>query len=210
MTADPAISLDTLVADIAFAFSAADARRPAWVSQRSGRQYMPGLGPQAENAAVELMLTELTSRPAYRAVACGQFLPYPDAPRQKCDLWIGTPVIWAIEVKMARFRGDNGKPDDTAVKDILSPYESDRSALTDATKLATAGFPAHTAIVIYGFDYPDRPLDPAIDAYETLARERVNLGERAEAAMRPLVHPVHALGRVFGWEISPRHRQAKG
>jgi hypothetical protein len=110
-------------------------------------------------------------------------------------------VAWAIEVKMARFRGDNGKPDDTSLKDLLSPYEADRSALTDTVKLARAGFGGRTAVLIYGFDYPDRPLDPAIAAFETLARERVALGERIAAALPRLVHPVHANGRVFGWEV---------
>ena len=38
---------------------------------------------------------------------CGPFIPYPDAPRQKCDLWIGDPVEWVIEATMNRFRGDN-------------------------------------------------------------------------------------------------------
>ena len=75
---------------------------------------------------------------------------------------MGQPYEWVVEVKMARLRGDNGKPDDTAIKDIISPYQSDRSALADCTKLANAEFNCRKAIVIYGFDYPDRPLDPVI------------------------------------------------
>jgi hypothetical protein len=51
---------------------------------------------------------------------------------------VGQPYEWFIEIKMARLRGDNGKPDDTGIKDILSPYESDRSALADCSKLANA------------------------------------------------------------------------
>jgi hypothetical protein len=39
---------------------------------------------------------------------------------------------------MFRPNGDNGKPDDTAVNDILSPFPSDRMALTDSVKLAEA------------------------------------------------------------------------
>ena len=59
---------------------------------------------------------------------------------------------------MARLRGDNAKPDDTALKDILSPYEADRSALTDCVKLATSSFACRTGVVVYGFAYPDRSL----------------------------------------------------
>jgi hypothetical protein len=104
---------------------------------------------------------------------------------------------------MARFRGDNGKPDDTALKDLLSPYESDRSAVGDAAKLARSGFPGRCAVVIYGFEYPDRPLEPAIAAFELIATTRTDLGLRCTAAMGPLVHPVHSEGVVFGWEVHP-------
>ena len=38
---------------------------------------------------------------------------------QKCDLWVGQPYEWLIEIKMARLRGDNGKPDDTPIKDVF-------------------------------------------------------------------------------------------
>lgn len=195
------VELPDLVTDVAAAFAAADSTRPVWVSQRSGKAYSPGIGPHAENAAVALMLSSLRSNPRYSAMATGQFLPYPYSPRQKCDLWIGEPPNWAIEVKMARFRGDNGKPDDTALKDLLSPYDADRSALTDALKLARSHLASRKAVLIYGFEYPDRPLEPAIDAFETLARRKVTLGRRCQAAMGPLVHPVHADGIVYGWEI---------
>jgi hypothetical protein len=180
---------------------AADAREPIHVSVRSGRAYQPGIGPHSENEAVRLALLEATaSVPALRA---GQFVPYPGAPRQKCDVWIGDPVEWAIEVKMARLRGDNGKPDDTAIKDILSPYGRDRSALTDCLKLAGSGFPSRLAGLIYGFDYDDQSLEPLIDAFETLASRPVRLGQRFEATTGTLIHPVHFGGRVFGWEIQP-------
>lgn len=56
--------------------------------------------------------------------------------------------------------------------------------------------------MIYGFESDDRPLEPAIAAFEVLARERVRLGARHRAAMGALVHPVHSAGAVFGWEIT--------
>jgi hypothetical protein len=58
------------------------------------------------------------------------------------------------------------------------------------------------AIVIYGFDYPAWPMDPVIEAFETLARSRVYLVGRAEASFADLIHPVHQRGRVFGWEVA--------
>jgi len=195
------LTLQAITDAVAIGFRTADGRSPQHIS-RTGRAYRPGIGPHSENAAVALVLAELGD--LLPATACGQFLPYPSAPRQKCDVWLGNPVEWAIEVKMARFRGDNGKPDDTAVKDLLSPYASDRSALTDCEKLANSGFRCQTALLVYGFDYPDRSLDPAIDALELLASAKVNLGPRIEAVIGELVHPVHADGRLFAWEIHPR------
>ena len=194
------LTLQAITDAVAIGFRAADSRSPQHIS-RTGRAYQPGIGPHSENAAMALVLAELSA--LLPETACGQFLPYPNAPRQKCDIWLGSPVEWAIEVKMARFRGDNGKPDDTAIKDLLSPYASDRSALTDCEKLATSGFRCQTALLVYGFDYPDRSLDPAIYALELLASSKVNLGPRIEAVIGQLVHPVHADGRLFAWEIHP-------
>ena len=194
-------SLHDVVTGFASALRAADAVGPVWTS-RTGRAYQAGIGPHAENAAVALALEKMQARDPFRGVALGQFLPYPGSPRQKCDVWIGDPPEWAIEVKMARFRGDNGKPDDTSLKDILSPYDTDRSALTDTMKLAGSRLPCSKAVLIYGFDYPDRRLDPCIEAFELLARELVTLGPRHEEQLPELVHPVHAEGRLFGWQVS--------
>jgi len=45
-------------------------------------------------------------------------------------------------------------------------------------------------------------LEPAIRAFELLARDRVHLGERLTSPMPgTLVHPVHSLGQVFAWEV---------
>jgi hypothetical protein len=71
---------------------------------------------------------------------------------------------------MARFKGDNGKVDDTAIKDLISPYGADRSALTDVQKLAHSGFPSKKAILIYGFEFTDRPLDPETSRSSPVAR----------------------------------------
>jgi len=59
-------------------------------------------------------------------------------------------------------------------------------------------------VLIYGFDYVDRQREPVIDAFEVLARERVRLGARHEVPLAGLVHPVHAEGKVFAWEVERR------
>jgi hypothetical protein len=87
------------------------------------------------------------------------------------------------------------------IKKVISPYARDHSAVSDATKLAESDFNAEKAIIIYGFDYPNQSIDLLIDAFETLADRRVELGPRHEFDLGPLVHPVHCAGRVFGWRV---------
>lgn len=99
--------------------------------------------------------------------------------------------------------GDNGKTNDNILMHILSPYPAHRSALTDCEKLVDAALGEQKAILIYGYDYPDWPMEPVIEAFELLAAQRVQLGPRAVAAFDQLVHPVHQQGRVSGWELKP-------
>jgi hypothetical protein len=195
------LSLQNIVSDFAHGLSAADAKRLAFTS-RTGRVYRPGIGPHGEDRAVELATDAMRDAYPSRYLAIGQGLAYPGS-KQRCDVWIGDPLAWAIEVKMARFFGDNGKPDDTSLKDLLSPYDLHRSALTDAQKLAASKIDGRRAVLIYGFTYPKMPLELAIDAFELLARAKVRLGTRVSAPLLELVHPVHASGAVYGWEVLP-------
>jgi hypothetical protein len=188
-----------LARDFAEGMILADAQAP------TRGHYRPGLGPHTEVQTVALVMAELTrTYPAkYGTVKTG--VPYPNAPRQKCDLLIspseGRP--WAIEVKMLRFMGDNGKPNDNMLMHILSPYPKHRSVLTDCEKLVGSGFEQPYALLIYSYDYNDWPMELAVEAFEQLARYRVQLGPRHFAGFDGLIHPVHQRGGVFVWEISP-------
>jgi len=55
--------------------------------------------------------------------------------------------------------------------------------------------------VIFGYDYPDWPMDPAIDAFAVLASDALEVAPCVPAGFDSLVHPVHRSGRVFGWEL---------
>jgi hypothetical protein len=191
------VELSTLVQAVAESLSAVDGRCSAYVT-RSGREYQAGIGPYPENAAMGLVAEELNAR---GVGPCGQFIAYPSAPRQKCDLWLGDPVEWVVEVKMGRFRGDNGKPDDTGIKDLISPFRSDRSAFADGVKLAESGFQARKAVLVYGFDDVERPVRDAVTALEVLFQSRGVLGGRHEATFDGLRHPVFSSGLVVAWEI---------
>jgi hypothetical protein len=142
-----------LADDFAAGLRLADARGPRWGT------YQPGIGPHTEPQTVALVLAELRrEHPAlYGSVQTG--VRYPNSLRQKCDLFISPSGgrSWAVEVKMLRLMGDNGKPNDNMLTHILSPYPSHRSALTDCQKLAASGFSGSLAALIYGYDYGGCP-----------------------------------------------------
>jgi hypothetical protein len=188
------------VTDFAGGLVAVDRASPVWVSATTGRSYAPGIGPHTETKTVELVMAELASLDA-RYAGSRLSVPYPAAPRQRCDVVLASPQQMAVEVKMLRFLGDNGRPNDNILMHILSPYPAHRSALTDVAKLGASGFDMPKAILIYGYDYTDWPMDPAIEAFETLAASKSLLGARAAADFDGLIHPVHQRGRVFAWEV---------
>ena len=199
------IELGRLVEDFAVAIRRADGRCPQAVGSRTGREYRPGIGPHTEDRTLRLVVGELVMLDvAY--VPHSFDVPYPGGARQRCDWCLGSPRCWdwAIEGKMLRLFGDNGKLNDNMLMHILSPYPAHRSALTDCSKLVASGLPGRKAIVIFGYDYDGWAMDPAIEAFETLASERVILSGRHEAAYDHLVHPVHQRGRVFAWEVERR------
>ena len=101
---------------------------------------------------------------------------------------------------MLRLMGDNGKPNDNILMHILSPYPEHRSALTDCTKLTSSGFTGRTALLIYGCEYTEWPIEPAITSFELLADQNVTLGVRNQAETQQLIHSIHNQGRVFSWE----------
>jgi hypothetical protein len=135
-------------------------------------------------------------------------VPYPGHRRQKCDLCIGRPGEWewAIEVKMLRMLGDNGKPNDSMLMHILSPYPQHRSAMWDCIKLANGFIGVRTAMIIYGYQADRWPLTDAIKAFEALASLEVELGRRLEAHSGELIHPVHRNACVFAWEVRAKPR----
>ena len=193
--------LDNFVAAFAKGMELADAKRPQAESQRTPRQYQPGLGPHTENNTVGLVLDEIQNNGLMDFVQ-ERFVKYPSNPRTRCDLFIrsGTASLY-IEVKMMRLLGDNGKTNDNIFMHILSPYPKQRSALTDIQKLQDSGFDGGKAIMIYGYDYDDYPLKMTIDAFTKLAGEKLLPGV-SKASFKGLIHPHHKRGSVYGWLVS--------
>src|SRR5207253_8955190 len=98
------MELRDFVNDFAVGIKMADSLRPQW------RTYQPGLGPHTEDAAVRLALAQLRSVRSGTYDSAGP-IRYPES-RLRCDIALGAPPDWAIEVKMARAFGDNGGHDD--------------------------------------------------------------------------------------------------
>jgi hypothetical protein len=196
------LDLQSIATAFADAMKSIDHEAPVWTSDRTGKAYQPGIGPHPETETVKLVAGRLASdQPSiYGTYELGR--RYPSAPRQKCDWTFGSPLSWAVEVKMLRLMGDNGKPNDNMLMHILSPYPAHRSALTDIDKLATSGFNCRMAILIYGYDYPEWTMSPTIEAFEALAgRGPPHLSHRCSSSFDGLVHPIHRSGQVVTWEI---------
>jgi hypothetical protein len=118
------MELDKFVSDFASGLKSADSRRPQAINVRSKKPFQPGIGPHTESETVALAISEMRSIDPLgydRRLHTG--VPYPDNPRQKCDVCVGLkrPWQWAIEVKMLRMLGDNGKVNDNILMHILSP-----------------------------------------------------------------------------------------
>jgi hypothetical protein len=93
--------LTILATDFAWGIHAADAKSPIAISQRlGGVSYKPGLGPHTEAKTIDLVLAELQQlKPAVYGAAQTN-VPYPNAPRQHCDLVLGSVGgQWYVEGK---------------------------------------------------------------------------------------------------------------
>ena len=195
MTSEGAPELNDFTQDFCASLARVDSTEPEWAPYRAG------IGPHPETEALKLIAHDLSASNQARYGSLQLGAPYPGLSRQRCDLVIGAPPCWAIEVKMLRLFGDNGKLNDNMLMHILSPYPAHRSALTDVSKLSRSAFPCRLGVLIYGFDYDNWPMDPAIEAFERLAGEIAPLLGSCQARFGGLVHPVHQQGRVYTWEI---------
>ena len=110
-----AIPLPNLVSDFADALSAVD--RSAPVGRSRVRAYQAGLGPLTEREAVRLAVAHMAATNSlYEGIGPAR---YPGLALE-CDLVV--PGTWAIEVKLARPFGDNGKVAEHWSDNLLYPY----------------------------------------------------------------------------------------
>jgi hypothetical protein len=194
------LSLGQVVNDFAEAFKAVDATRPQGASR--ARVYRPGIGPLTEADAVNKALRYLQEELQHSIYQDASPRQYPNS-RQQCDLVI--PGEWAIEFKLLRPFGDNGKEAEHWSENVLHPYPGNVSSIGDCIKLMDSGFSERKAIIVFGYEHspPQIDITTATDSFEVIAKlvVGIDLGERKSAKFGPLIHPVHQQGRLFGWEV---------
>jgi hypothetical protein len=115
---------------------------------------------------------------------------------------------WALEFKIARPFGDNGKEAENWTVNLLHPYEGNVSAIGDAIKLCKLSGYHQRAIIVIGYEHQPAkiPLDPLISSFEVIARDviGIELGPRIVHTKRDLVHPVHQVVHCYAWQVFAR------
>src|SRR6266478_5800532 len=88
------------------------------------KQFQPGVGPHGEPQLVKLIAEGLNTIPQYEG--CVRTMRTPDLLIEK---------HWALEIKLARPFGDNGKLAENWSVNLLHPYPGNTSLLGDCLKL---------------------------------------------------------------------------
>ncbi len=179
------IDLNQLVCQIADFLKEFDSMRPVH------KNFKPGIGPFGEPQIVKeiakgLSLKGINSR-THRT---------PD---------MSIENEWAIEFKIARPFGDNGREAEDWSVNLLHPYKGNVSLLGDCCKLSLLSDYPKKAVIAIGYEHDNAKiqLEPLIKSFEIIASQvmSIHLSNRIEQIRKGLIHPEHQVVRVIGWEI---------
>jgi len=182
------MELERIASDIAAAL--------AWVdkSGQAFRTFQLGVGPYGEPQLVGRIATYLNGLPEYRGAVRTKRTP---------DLLI--PNEWALEFKIARPYGDNGKEAENWSVNLLHPYRGNVSTVGDCYKLCELSGPERRAVVVIGYEHvpPKISLTPLVESFEVVAKHvaGMRLSPRIESRADNLVHPIHQSARIFAWQV---------
>ena len=161
------------------------------------KQFQNGVGPYGEPQLMRAIVQRLAELPAYRGRA---------ATRRSPDVLIAGH--WALEVKLARPFGDNGKQAENWSVNLLHPYPGNVSVIGDCLKLERWEGAERRAAVVIGYEHspPQVSLEPLFASFEVIASKVIGLqlGQRVQAERIALAHPIHQQLRVIAWEVLPR------
>jgi len=182
------MSLCGLVADVADALVELDRSRIPF------KRFRAGVGPYGEPQLVRHVAEFLNALDTYRGLTASKRTP---------DLLIRGR--WAIEFKLARPFGDNGKEAENWSVNLLHPYAGNVSVIGDCLKLVTWSGPERKAVVVVCYEHtpPQISVAPLLRAFEVVATQAVGLriGDRVVESRSGLVHPVHQQLIVVSWEV---------
>jgi hypothetical protein len=182
------MDLQTVIDDIADVLKGIDSSRVPF------KQFQPGIGPYGEPQLVKLISEGLNRLPRYGSQARTRRTP---------DLLIENQ--WALEIKIARPLGDNGKPAENWSVNLLHPYRGNTSLLGDCLKLRDLNCSEQKAVIAIGYEHdpPQVPLEALWKAFEVVADTVLNikLGARVMTTRDGLIHPVHRRLLVVAWEV---------
>ena len=185
------MNLDEIIVDVANTIVEID---------RSGqrfRTFQAGAGPFGEPQLVKLIAVGLNQLPKYRCAARTMRTP---------DLLIQNE--WALEFKITRPFGDNGKEAESWSVNLLHPYAGNVSTIGDCYKLRKHAGTERKGVIVIGYEHIPAKIDlqPLVDSFEAIAKNVAgfNLSRRIEHRHEGLVHPFHQCLRLFGWELIER------
>jgi hypothetical protein len=173
----------------------ADAVREIDRSAVPFKTFQPGVGPYGEPQLTKLIVDRLRAQDAnlYHGIRT----------RRQPDVLV--PGKWAIEIKIVRPFGDNGREAEHWSQNLLHPYPGNVSAIGDALKLLQHQGPERRGLVVitYQHEPPRIDLSVLISGFELLARNLVGLplGERHSRVIDACIHPVHRRATINGWEL---------
>lgn len=155
------------------------------------KTFRPGIGPFGEPQIVGVIAQRLSAK---GIAAQTKRTPDLDIQHQ-----------WAIEFKIVRPFGDNGKEAENWSVNMLHPYAGNVSLIGDAIKLSTLGSYTCKGLFVIGYEHSPAKisLDPLLDSFESIARQvmRIDLGGRIEQKREGLVHSEHQVLRCIGWQL---------
>jgi hypothetical protein len=156
------------------------------------KSFRPGIGPFGEPQIVGIIARRLSAK---GIVSETKRTPDLDIQHQ-----------WAVEFKIVRPFGDNGKEAENWSVNMIHPYSGNVSLIGDAIKLGSLGAYPKKGLFVIGFEHNPAKisLDPLVDSFEAIARQvmGIGLGERIEQKRERLVHPEHQVLRCVGWQVN--------
>jgi hypothetical protein len=153
--------------------------------------FRPGIGPFGEPQIVRVIANRLSGK-GISAIT-----------KRTPDLVL--QHLWAMEFKIVRPFGDNGREAENWSVNMLHPYAGNTSLIGDAIKLVNLDAYPNKGLFVIGYEHnpPKIRLDPLLDSFEVIASQvmGIHLHERIEEIRSELVHSEHQVLRCVGWQL---------